>query len=50
MEDENLLENNIEWLAQIEDITDKISFQLHELFSFYEDEEIWGIVEKNNFL
>lgn len=31
--DINLFEN---WLAPIEDIRDKISFQLNELFSFYE--------------
>jgi hypothetical protein len=30
----NLFEN---WLAPVEDIRDKISFQLHELFSFYEE-------------
>lgn len=26
------------WLAPVEDLRDKISFQLHELFSFYEEE------------
>ena len=34
------------WLAPIEDIRDKISFQLHELFSFYE--EIDWIKEDEN--
>ncbi len=34
------------WLSTIEDIRDKIWFQLHELFSFYE--EIDGIKEDEN--
>ena len=28
------------WLTPVEDIRDKISFQLHELFSFYEDVDV----------
>jgi len=33
-------------LAPVEDIRDKISFQLHELFSFYE--EIDGSIKDEN--
>ncbi|MCF7834469.1 hypothetical protein K9M48_00240 [Candidatus Gracilibacteria bacterium] len=33
-------------LSPVEDIRDKISFQLHELFSFYEDIE--GLNEDEN--
>jgi hypothetical protein len=39
----NLFEN---WLAPVEDIRDKISFQLHELFSFYEGVD--GLWEDEN--
>jgi hypothetical protein len=41
--DINLFEN---WLAPIEDLRDKISFQLHELFSFYEGVD--GLWEDEN--
>lgn len=34
------------WLASVEDIRDKISFQLNELFSFYE--EMDGLREDGN--
>lgn len=37
------------WLSPVEDIRDKISFQLHELFSFYEDIE-WLNEDENQII
>ncbi len=41
MEEDDKIQELEEWLTPIEDIRDKIWFQLHELFCFYQEENFW---------